>query len=134
MKKLLFIFCIVSISGCATLFNGGNEIIDVKTNDGSSVKAQITSGAGTQVMQIPAFVTVPKSCSRMKIEVLEDENHNKSLTELRASMNPWTLFNILLGGLIGITIDAVTGNICRYNKGAVVTLDKKDADVAGHSE
>ncbi len=124
MKKIL-ILSVLALTGCATIMDGGPDTINVMTSDGSKVQAQLHTSAGIQHLTLPTFVTVPKSCSDMTIYVMEDKKTNQSSAIASSSVNPWIFGNIIFGGLIGLAVDGVTGNMCTYDNSVIVPVSKK---------
>ena len=124
MKKI-FILSVLALTGCATIMDGGPDTINVMTSDGSKVQAQLHSSAGIQHLTLPTFVTVPKSCSDAVIHVTEDKNVNQSSAIVPSSVNPWIFGNIIFGGVIGLAVDGVTGNMCTYDSSIIVPISKK---------
>ena len=102
MKKLLLAIYVLSIAGCATVIDGGPDAINMMTSDGSRVTAEVTTRMGTQTVILPGVVIVPKSCSGVKITVLEEGRTKQSYAVVHSGVNPWIFGSIVFGGVIGI--------------------------------
>ncbi|MDE6250469.1 MAG: hypothetical protein K2M34_02440 [Alphaproteobacteria bacterium] len=124
MKKLAILPVLV-LAGCATIVDGGPDTINLMTSDGSRVQAQVNSKSGTQQVTLPTLISVPKSCSDVTIQVIESDKIQQSVAVASSSVNPWGLGNIVLGGLIGLAVDAMTGDICTYSNSVVVPVYPK---------
>ncbi|MCL1892257.1 MAG: hypothetical protein FWF97_03155 [Alphaproteobacteria bacterium] len=122
MKKLLFALL---MTGCATVIDGGPDAINMMTSDGSRVTAEVTTRMGTQTVILPGLVIVPKSCSGVKITVLEEGKIKQSYAVVHSGVNPWIFGSIVFGGVIGIGIDAISNSICTYDRTEVVPIVRK---------
>ncbi len=124
MKKIV-VLCVTLLTGCASVLDGGPDTINLMTSDGSKVQAQIYSKAGVQQLTLPTLVTVPKSCSDITVNIMEDKNVNQSNAIVSSGLNPWTLGNLVFGWLLGFAVDGVTGNICTYDSSVIVPVNSK---------
>lgn len=124
MRKLL-VLSVLTLAGCATIVDGGPDTINLMTSDGSRVQAQVNSKSGTQQLTLPTLISVPKSCSDVTIQVIESDKVQQSVAVASSSVNPWIFGNIVFGGLIGLAVDAMTGDICTYNNSVVVPVYPK---------
>ena len=125
MKKIFIPLLIFGLCSCATIVDGGSDTINLMTSDGSSVKAQVTSKMGTQTLVLPTLMSVPKSCKDISIQVIEDNKTNMSYAVAESHVNGWVFGNIIFGGLIGLAVDGLTGNICTYPNSIIVPVNKK---------
>ena len=88
MKKQI-LFLTMALTGCATIMDGGPEAINLMTSNGQKVQAQLNSKQfGTQQITLPTFITIPKSCSDITLQVIEDEKINQSNAIISSSVNP----------------------------------------------
>ena len=97
---------IVMMSGCATIVSGKTQTIDVTA---STTKTFSIDG---QSYTTPAKVIVKRSKDEKVISV--DGCDKKIL--LKSKMNPAFLGNILIGGVLGSTTDAVTDSMWKYSE------------------
>ena len=125
MKKIFLTISVLSLCSCATIIDGGPDTINFMTSDGSSAEAQITTSAGTQTMVLPTLMSVPKSCKDIQVQVIEDKKTNMSYVIADSQVNGWVFGNIIFGGLIGLAVDAVIGNICTYPSSVIVPISRK---------
>jgi len=71
VKKLILLSCI-ALTACVSIVDGGPDVVNLMTSDGSRVQAQVNSKFGMQQVFLPSLITVPKSCSDITVQVLED--------------------------------------------------------------
>jgi len=125
MKKLIFAFGVLSITGCATIIDGGPDAINIATSDGSRVIAEVNTKAGIQTVVLPGLIVVPKSCNGVTIQILADDKVQQSHAVIHSGVNPWIFGSIVFGGVVGVGIDAISGTICRYDRTDVVQIVRK---------
>ncbi len=126
MKKLFLIFPVIFLSGCASIVAGGPDTLNLITSDGSRAQAQMISAQGVQTLYLPTMVSVKKSCKDITIQVIEDKKIAQTSMIVNSSIEPWVFGNIVFGGIIGLGIDALAGNICTYdNNNVIIPIIKK---------
>lgn len=125
MKKLTLLL-VLALANCTTIVDGGPDTLNLMTSNGSRVQAQINSKSGMQQIYLPTLISVPKSCSDVTIQVLEDDKVQSSNAVAASHVNPWVFGNIIFGGVIGLAVDGLAGNMCTYEKNVVVPVIKKD--------
>lgn len=95
---------VLSGSGCATIVSGRNQNIHVTSNPpGVRVKAD----TGVEVVT-PGTLSLGRN--KAHTLVAECDGSEPQQKELQCGMNGWLLGNILVGGLIGIAVDLVSGS------------------------
>ena len=107
MKKLILsivLFSFTLCSGCATIFSGSNEDISLDSEpQGAQVLVNGTSHGNT-----PLTLKLKKG-GTYAIEFVKQGFQNKSLNMTYSLGAGWLILDIL-SGLIGIIVDASTGN------------------------
>lgn len=113
----------VLLSGCATITQGTGQTIAINTEpEGANCKLERAGIAIGFVRSSPGPVTIEKS----KNDVLVTCNKEGFLEEqqpLAAGFAGMTLGNLLLGGIIGVAIDAGSGAINKYPESVTLFLD-----------
>ncbi len=111
-KPLLVLFCIYFLlcySGCATLFAGGNEEISVSSDpDGAKVLVN-GQNEGKTPMKF-----VAKKGKEYSLEIVKSGYESKTYRLTYSAGAGWIILDIL-SGLVGIIIDAATGNWNEFN-------------------
>jgi len=98
--------------GCATLVRGTTQRITI-TTDPSGAMATV---AGNRVLT-PA--TVELSRKHDATIFVEKEGYVPQQITLKRSIEPWTAGNLLLGGLPGLVVDAISGAMVKFNQDEV---------------
>lgn len=117
MKKSLSLIVAASLflSSCCTFVNGRQDEIVIR----SSVPESSVFVNGVEQAKTPCTVDV-KRTGENKIEIQKEGYHTYQATTSRGG-SWWLLGNVLIGGVIGLTIDFCTG------AWADVTPDEIDA-------
>lgn len=118
---LVFLLCI-SMTSCATIIHGKKQDIQVtSTPPGAVVRV------GDIATTTPGEITLDRSKPRYTL-VFEKEGYKPVTVELRRGLDGWLFGNILLGGIIGIAIDFLTGSAYKIYPGDVdVNFNEKTA-------
>lgn len=125
MKKkisaVLLMGIVLSTTSCASILTGTKDKITFNSMpEGAKVFHK-----GIEKCTTPCTAEIPRSLSRQMV-TFEKEGFNSKEIKLTKTFNPVTLVNILLGGAIGVGIDAATGSLTKYSPRAYqVQLDAK---------
>jgi hypothetical protein len=115
--------------GCATFMSGGGEQM-VRVNSSPSGAAVKIDGRDFGVTPTMAKLTRKDS----HIVRLELAGYQPRETQLEKSLNPWVFGNILLGGVIGVVVDVVTGGINELKPDEVdLTFGPKPGSTPGNT-
>jgi hypothetical protein len=74
-----------------------------------------SKNAVNETFTTPAVITLPRSGKMLNFACTNGTTENVS-----SSIEPWTAGNIILGGPIGLGIDALTGAIHKYPNEVVI--------------
>lgn len=110
MKKIsIFLVAALSMQSCATLFTGTTDQITFNSQpEGAKVLHK-----GIDKCTTPCVLEMPRSMSAETMEMKLDGYQPKLFT-LNKEFNAVTLLNIVLGGVIGLGVDAATGAMMQY--------------------
>lgn len=97
-------------TGCATIMAGGPDKIPV-TSTPSGAKVYVDS---QPVGQTPTVVVLDRERSQGNIRV-EAPGYEPTVLTRSKSINGWFWANICIGGVVGIVVDLVTGDIKRFD-------------------
>lgn len=125
MKNKLSIVLSLSIAlsttSCATIITGTKDKIYFNsTPEGAKVFHK-----GIEKCTTPCTAEIPRSLSKQTVTFEKDGFTGKEV-KLTKNFNAVTLVNILIGGAIGVGIDAATGSLTKYSpKAYTVELETK---------
>ncbi|MDD3175739.1 MAG: hypothetical protein PHU51_04640 [Candidatus Nanoarchaeia archaeon] len=131
MKSNLFNFCLfVFISfvftGCASIISGSRQSINIRTSNGQEVKSTIMTSEGTGNTVLPTILNVKRAKQTINIDVKETNEYEQSSMGVSSRMNGWFWGNIVLGGFLGSTTDAISGAMWQYDDTVTVPIQKKN--------
>lgn len=107
---LLSLAVTVLSTGCATIFKGSTQNINITSNvEGAAVLLD-----GQRIGSTPFFGMVKKGGETL---VLRKEGFKDAEVKLQKGVEPTFFLNILCGGLIGTSTDASSGSITKYDPG-----------------
>ena len=116
---------LLSLTGCATVFSGSEQAINVKTqpND-AKVKLYSEEGALLYECVTPCEIKMKKEKLVRGNIVIEKPGYTRVEIPLSSTMEPWAIANaccLMPGIIIGGGIDFFTGNL--------IKADKDDIDI-----
>lgn len=113
----------LSLSSCASIVSGTQQGMFVDTPDvvGASCKLHDSKAGSWYLKDTPDTVTVQKGNGPMNI-VCTKEGYDTATVSVDESVAGSTFGNIILGGGIGIFVDAATGAAQKYPDKVVVWM------------
>lgn len=113
---------LLAAGGCATITTGTSQTITIETSPPGAV-CRLTRDNQTLgiVNPTPGSITIGKDKDNIDL-TCEQEGFQPTSSSMSPSMEGWTLGNALIGGLIGIAIDAGSGALNEYPASIQVTL------------
>ena len=120
------LFILVTLTACATVTTGTEESLLIATDPpGASCeltrKGQIIAVADST----PTSVTLEKSQYDVFVNCTKD-GHLSGMTVLSSTVEAMTLGNLVIGGLVGVGIDAASGAMHRYPESITIALTSGD--------
>jgi hypothetical protein len=111
LQNLLVCLAIaVATTGCATIMAGGPDRVNVNSNPpGANVFLD-----DQLVGQTPMVVTLDRDKSRGLIRI-EQAGFQPVVMQRSKQINGWFWANLCFGGVIGIVVDLVTGDVKRFD-------------------
>lgn len=131
---LMVLAALLSGSGCATVTSGTTQTITIETSPpGATCKLAREGETIGAVNPTPGSVTVGKDKDAIDISCDRDGFLSTSQT-MTSSFEGWTLGNALIGGIIGIAIDAGSGAMNEYPSSIQITLVPENFASAGERD
>ena len=113
-RKFVFLFaCLLGLlcSSCGTLFTGTSDTIFFDSNpSGATVVVD-----GDEICRTPCQESIGRRTFKSKMVNVKLDGYRVETKKLKKSFNAATLLNILLGGILGVTIDLITGSVTKYS-------------------
>jgi len=102
------------LGGCATVTTGSNQSVTLDTDpQGATCKVRRGEEQVAVVNPTPGTILIDKGFGALAVQCTKQGFQDASGT-LTPAMHPMTFGNILIGGLIGIAIDAASGAMMKY--------------------
>jgi hypothetical protein len=122
MARLLFVAIALLVSACATITKGTTQAISITTPGVVDATCTLTSSAvGTKVVQTPATITVEKGRESIVVRCTK-QCYTDGNGVIASDFEPMVAGNIILGGAIGLGVDAVSGAMNKYTPEAQVVM------------
>jgi hypothetical protein len=128
--KILALACLgVALSGCATVIKGSTEQVAVSTSPVSGATCELSSSEGEWTVTTPGTANV--GLTKHDLEVQCDKpGYQQAKATVPSGFQVWTVGNVLIGGLIGIAIDAGTGAMNEYPHSVDVPMSPETTGAA----
>ena len=115
-RAALFLLIVTALltSGCATIVKGSSQGVTVKTDPPSASCEFSKQGKTVGVVNpTPGTVQLGKGASALDV-ICKKPGYLDASAKLSSSFQGWTLGNAILGGIVGIVIDAGSGAMHEY--------------------
>ncbi|WP_169542774.1 hypothetical protein [Sneathiella aquimaris] len=115
----LFPFCALlvlsfGLGACSSVTKGTTQEIYVETIDVEDANCTLTNDKGNwTVSNTPGFATVTRGGGSLRVEC-QKASYEKAEELISEKFEEMTLGNVLIGGLVGIAVDAASGAAFRY--------------------
>jgi hypothetical protein len=114
VRGLLVVMIAVSAAGCATITRGTTQVVAVNTPGAPGATCTLTSASiGAQTLVTPATVSLQKGRDNIAVHCTK-ECYQDGAGVIASSMEGMTAGNIVLGGVIGLGVDAASGAMNSY--------------------
>jgi hypothetical protein len=125
LKWLVVVIAGVSVfSGCATILSGTGRTVNIASQDGKKVEARVATKKTVQNIVMPTVLPVSTKNGNITVTI-EDPCYESTQTVLTRKFNFVFLVNIITGGLLGSTTDALSSAMWTYDETAVIPVVKK---------
>lgn len=105
----------IAVAGCATITKGTTQAIAVTTPGVTGAQCTLHSSAlGSKIVSTPASLVVDKSADNITVLCRKECYHDGSGV-IVSSTEAMTAGNVLVGGVVGLGVDAVSGAMNKYN-------------------
>jgi hypothetical protein len=119
MFRFGWIALIVCIAGCATITRGTMQSVSVNTPNVVGAVCTLSSNSiGSRTITAPTTVSLEKGQDSIAVHC-KKECFTDGVGTLTSSVEAMTAGNILVGGVIGLGVDAASGAINKYEPGVV---------------
>ena len=126
MRRLILPALVASLAGCATLTTGTTQSLTVLTPEMQGADCELTDSKGMKwyVKDTPDTVVVSRGDGPLLV-ACEKEGFHPAMASIEEEFQGATLGNVLLGGGIGVIVDATSGAAQRYPDQITMWLEPK---------
>lgn len=122
-KNYVMFFSVLSLTGCATMFNSGSQTIQAIPTQGDGVKVNVTTPSGSYATKLPTtIVAEPSTFTNVAIDVI-DTCYEPTHATVASSVTPSYFADIIFWP--ALIVDALTGNMWKYHNTVSVTTVPK---------
>jgi len=124
----LLLSVIGTVTGCATITTGTDQSVTVMTEKdvaGASCELSDSRGGKWFVNNTPGTVSVHKGDGPMTV-ICRKQGYLDTILSVEETVAGATLGNVILGGGVGIIVDAMSGSAQRYPDQIVVWMEPEE--------
>ena len=122
MVRALFVAMALLLSACATITRGTTQTVAITTPGVADATCTLTSSTvGTKVVKTPATITLEKGRESVTVHCTK-ECYTDGTGVIASDFEAMTMGNIILGGVIGVGVDAASGAMNKYAPEAQVVM------------
>jgi hypothetical protein len=113
---------LVALTGCATLVKGTTQIVSVSTPGVTGATCTLTNRANSaRTLVTPAKIVLEKSAENVAVTCTK-ECYQDAVGVIASGAEVMTAGNVLVGGVVGLGIDAATGAMNKYTEDNQFTM------------
>lgn len=120
---VLLIACSVAFCGCATVIKGTTQTVNVTSPPVRGARCVLTTSDGYWDVITPGSLTLPRSGDDLSVVCIKRGFKDSSQT-ITSHFNFVTLGNLAIGGLVGVTVDAVSGANDSYPRDIEIPMER----------
>ena len=114
LQRFATLALLLLTTACASITQGTTQTVSVQTEPPGALCNVSRNGETLGIINpTPGSLTVSKSSSALNVRC-ERPGYQTGLTTVPSSLNAMTAGNIILGGVVGLGIDAATGAMNQY--------------------
>jgi hypothetical protein len=109
-------------AGCATITRGTTQTVSLDTPGAAGAQCTLTSSAvGTKSVVTPATVTLEKGQEAVAVHCTK-ACYQDGKGIIASNIEGMTAGNLVVGGVIGLGVDAATGAMNKYNPDTQIVM------------
>src|SRR5262249_8053466 len=113
MHKLSILTLVIILGGCATITRGTTQVVSVDTPGAAGATCTVLTASGPQTVTTPGTFVLAKSSAALPVRC-EKECYQEGGAVIASSVEAMTAGNLVVGGGVGIAVDALSGAMNKY--------------------
>jgi hypothetical protein len=117
------------VTGCASVMEGSDQVININTTgceDSGTFICTVVNSDSSSVITAPASVSVEKSRGPLTVACNNKAKTATGSVIVDSGYEAMNAGNLLIGGIIGVGVDAATGAMWKYPASVVVPMKCPD--------
>ncbi len=111
------------LPGCATITKGGQQTVTVNTDPAGASCSLTRDGKPLAVVNpTPGSIPIEKASGDIAV-ACKKGGYKDAAGALASEFQAWTFGNVILGGIVGIVVDAASGAMHQYPAMLTITLE-----------
>ena len=116
--------CICALAGCSTLTTGTTQAVALSTPGVEGASCELTSPEIGKVNVVtPAQVMLSKSQHSVRV-ICHKECYTEGTGIINSNFEEMTAGNILIGGVVGVAVDASSGAMNKYDPNVQIAMNR----------
>ena len=107
-KVMAILMCPILLSSCATIISGRTQKFSVNTNPDEAI---VTVNGISQ--NSPCSFILDRTTPSYQVKIVK-KGYKPVIISIKRGINGWVFGNILLGGIIGLVVDVVSGSVYQF--------------------
>ncbi len=124
-KAIILGLAVLTLNGCATVMEGNDQSIvisTVKCEEHGDPICTASNKDNAVMVRAPGTIPVEKGKSDLIVTCRSDDGLARGTFNASSTYEAMNLGNILLGGFIGLGVDAATGAMWEFPSGIIVEM------------
>jgi hypothetical protein len=113
MRRAGVLALALSVVACATITRGTNQNVAVNTPGVAGATCMVSTSVGPQTVVTPGTVSLAKGSASLPVHCTK-QCYQDGAGVIASTIEPMTAGNLIVGGAIGIGVDAVSGAMNKY--------------------
>jgi hypothetical protein len=112
--RIFVVFALsLSVVACATITRGTTQLVAVDTPGVAGATCTVATASGPQTIATPGTVTLAKASAALPVRCTK-ECYQDGAGVIASSIEPMAAGNLIVGGVGGIAVDAISGAMNKY--------------------
>jgi hypothetical protein len=124
MRAIAGLLAVLVLPGCASIVTGTSQTMALASEPaGATCKLERGGETIGFVNQTPSTASFSKSSKPIVVSCAEEAKNLRGVSTVQPNIQPWFFGNLLLGGIVGIIVDASSGAISEYPSSTTVVMN-----------
>src|SRR5215813_9361660 len=112
--RIFVVFALsLSVVACATITKGTTQVVAVDTPGVAGATCTVSTASGPQTIATPGTVTLAKASAALPVRCTK-ACYQDGGGVIASSLEPMAAGNLIVGGVGGIAVDAISGAMNKY--------------------